>query len=180
MFTTLEKERVFDRVTATVLRDESLRDLPQEARCVFFGIETVRAIREMLGARAVLQAGSAGWPRLRPDQDDGKADTHFSYVWSPQEAPSRILLAQGRMPEVHVWAALPREREIVDLTAGLWPDQAARFGYDWPGDRPPRYFWGGAQHLPAGAYYRAEREAIMFVLGALVALVGESGIRNLA
>lgn len=181
MFSILEKERLFDRVMAAVLGDPELGLLPPRARCVFFAAETVRAIRA-LGVRAILQAGSAGWPRVRPEQDDGKLTTatHFSYMWSPHERLSREAMAAGFMPELHAWVAVPRTDEIVDLTTCYWPEQARAIGgYAWPGALPPRFFWGGAKHLPVGVFYRPEPEAIRFVLKAAAQFYGKNAIRTL-
>src|SRR4051812_33982043 len=43
--------------------------------CLYWAHYTVQVLTA-LGVRAIIQAGSASWPRLRPDQDDGVSPTH--------------------------------------------------------------------------------------------------------
>lgn len=142
----------------------------------------VMAAAHVHGRRLVLQAGTAEWPRLRPDQDDGRADTptHFGYVWDPDAPLTRAWVAGIRpmtddaqavvLPEVHCWAGDPERQELVDPTSGRFPEQCRRLvGLDWPGDRPLRRTWlPVAEVHRLGAVYVPDERATR-LLAALVA-----------
>lgn len=69
------------------------------------------------------------------------------------------------MPELHVWAAIPGLRQIIDMTTRYWPEQCVLIqGLDWPGDKPPTYFWGTAHELPDGVVYAPDMQAIAVAL----------------
>lgn len=117
------------------------------------------------GLRLVLQAGSAYWPRVTDETDDGVEANRFGYEWTPNEHASRLRRAMGLMPEIHVWAADPRPGvlEIVDLTAGAFPEQCAQLtGETWKAPRPPKWFWGTAKDLPPLASYVPTLDATQF------------------
>lgn len=152
-------------------------DAAPTALCFYYSAFGIEALREA-GLRAVLQAGTASWPRIRPDQDDGVVMTHFSYLWSPNEIQSRLAVAQGAMPEMHVWIALPDTGELVDFTTAFWPTQAKLLtGMDWPGDQPPTYFWG--KELPKGVQYKPVRDAVTFALWAAAKTFGMDRAKKL-
>lgn len=160
---TLNKDALHDEIVRKARR-LAPPDAWDTALCFYYGVATVETLRAH-GVRAVIQAGSASWPRVRPEQDDGVMATHFSYEWSPHEMPSRMMLAKGGMPEMHVWVGLPETSEIVDMTTGLWPAQAKRIGgFDWLGDQPPKFFWGSK--LPKGVHYTPVSDAVAFCLWA--------------
>jgi hypothetical protein len=132
--------------------------------CLYWAHYTVEVLKA-LGIRAVIQAGSASWPRLRPDQDNGVAPTHHSYVWEPDSATTKARLAAVGMPELHVWAAIPARGEIIDMTTRFWPEQCRLIQrLDWPGDKPPTYFWGTADEVPDGVVYTPDMTAIALAL----------------
>lgn len=159
----LNKEAAYEEVAARIRGDERIGGSFPSARCIFwsmYGVEVLRA----LGLRAILQAGTALWRIVRPEDDDGKRDTHFGYVWSPGEPASKEALKAGFMPEMHVWIGLPDSQEIVDFCTGFWPTQAQLLGgYDWRADLPPKYFWGTAAELK-GAKYAPEFDAVKAAL----------------
>ncbi len=132
--------------------------------CLYWAHYTVELLAA-LGIRAVIQSGSASWPRLRPDQDDGVAPTHHSYVWEPHSAVTRARIAANTMPEIHVWAAIPERGELIDMTTRYWPEQCRLIqGLDWPNNQPPNYFWGTADELPVGVVYVPDMKAIALAL----------------
>ncbi len=167
----MNKKAIFREVTRRVSADPRCAEILHPGRCLFFAIHTVKVLLEE-GERAILQAGSAGWPRILPEQDNGKISTHFSYMWTPDEARSRIAVANGLLPEMHVWAAIPSRKEIVDMSTKLWPEQAQRLGgFDWPGTVPPDFFWGTADDLRSTkAFYWADADAIKHALKVIVDL----------
>lgn len=128
-----------------------------EGACIVYAAAVIRRARQD-GISLVLQAGSAFWPRVRPEQDDGVSSTHFGYQWDPPNVLGHLMA--GNLPELHAWAGDPRTQEIVDLTAGKFPEQCLKLtGMDWPGDRPPSSFWGRGRDLPGGASYEPNLEA---------------------
>lgn len=128
--------------------------------CLWWAYFTCQVLVEH-GVPAILQAGTAYWPRLTPEQDDGTSDaTQFGYQYTPGPF-NYVELARGKLPEMHVWAGVVASQTIIDLTAGYFPDQAKLLGgYDWPGVRPPNYYWGPAKDLPRGCVYEPHLEAL--------------------
>lgn len=161
----MNKKDIFQEVYRRVRADTSWAGVIHPGLCISFALHTVMVIREE-GERAILQAGSAGWPRILPEQDDGKASTHFSYMWTPDEAPSKLAVVNGRLPEMHAWAAIPSKKEIVDMTTRFWPEQARLLAkLDWPGTVPPDLFWGTANDLRSvKAFYWADPAAIVHAI----------------
>lgn len=169
----MNKKAIFGEVTRRVNADPRCAEILHPGLCIFFAIHTVKVLLEE-GERVILQAGSAGWPRILPEQDDGKTSTHFSYMWTPNETPSRIAMESGRLPEMHVWAAIPFTKEIVDMSTKSWPDQARLLArLDWPGTVPPDFFWGTADDLRSTkAFYLADAAAIKHALKVIARLFG--------
>lgn len=113
------------------------------------------------------QAGDCFWPRIRREDVDryppGES-THFGYQWSPTTRLSRLSNQFGHLPEVHVWAGIVATQEIVDFTTQFFPRRCQELlHYDWPGERPPLFYWGGYHHLPDGVRYLASYEATVAV-----------------
>jgi hypothetical protein len=174
----LDKERIYAEVRERIECDPSLMAMPSSARCFYYGIRTVEALRKA-GLHVLLQAGSCSWPRIRPEQDDGVAMTHFSYLWTPEEPASQRAMRLGIMPEMHVWAADPEANEIIDFTSGFFPEQAkALVGFDWPGDLPPKYLWANTKDIPRGVQYRADIDAIKLAFSFAVELYGKKYVRE--
>jgi len=166
------KDLIYQQVKSRVENDEKRPQNHMSASCFFFAIHGLQVLKQR-GFRALLQAGTCSWPRIRKDQDDGKVMTHFSYTWSPEDARSRAADQLGIMKEVHIWVALPDEMMIVDFTAGLFPEQAMKLcGMDWPGDLPPKYFWGTSEKLPTGVVYQPSMEAIQYVFKLVAQVYG--------
>jgi hypothetical protein len=124
--------------------------------CLYWAYVTTGYLRRF-HIPAVIQAGSASWPRMRPEQSRGRI--HFGYHWNPNSPETKIALIKGALPEMHVWAAIPATREIVDLTTAFWPEKSVRlYGLPWTAERPPDYFW--SNELPDGVIYEPEIGAI--------------------
>lgn len=129
----------------------------EHCSCIIWAIATLFA----LSGRALLQAGSCMWPRIRKEDDDGVIATHFGYEWHPNSQQTRERIAAGLLPEMHIWAAIPSENQIIDLTTKFFPQQChSMLKWDWPGIEPPEYFWGGPEDLPEGVLYRPSMDAI--------------------
>lgn len=150
--------------------------------CLEFAWQGYRIIKEWPGApRTIIQAGSAQWPRVSPELDDGVSPTHFAYEWdSDSEIASLVRSgvfpvverADGHvavsLPELHVWLGCPDTGEIIDFTTGLWPLACrATLGQEWLAPMPPEYLWTFGARLPEGVRYVASREAIECVIAIL-------------
>lgn len=159
-------------VIATVRRriDENVNDLPviDWGRCIVAAHFTCEELLER-GCKAVLQAGSMQWPRIRPEQDDGKCATHFAYMWTPTSPISQRQLRRGATPELHAWVGILDTQEIVDVQTRYFP-QACQLliGQDWPGDPPPDYLW--ASEAPHGVVYDLDGHATMYVAARILKL----------
>lgn len=130
--------------------------------CLVWALATVGILRAYGVADAHFQAGTAYWPRLRPEQDDGLETTmiQFGYEFAPDKFTGNSLL-----PEMHCWAAIGRDT-IVDVTTGFQQENALRLGgFDWPGDPLPPYLWANLSDIPAGWVYRPRRDAVELAMG---------------
>jgi hypothetical protein len=176
----LNKTEIYEEVKKRALADPEIGGFRPTGRCFFWAMHAVEVIRE-LGVRAVLQAGSAGWKMIRPEDDDGVCMTHFSYMWSPDDPNSLHAVQFGRMPEMHVWAGIPSEQTLVDMTTGFWPEQAKLLkGFEWKADPPPPYFWGTAQELGEnGGFYKPERKAVELTLRTIFRMYGQDRVKGL-
>ena len=142
--------------------------LAPEGACLVYAA-AILGIAQRQGLRLVLQAGSAFWPRMTPEQDDGVSPTHFGYEWDPPNVARH--LAAGHLPEMHAWAGDPVTQDLVDLTTGQFPAQCQRMlGAGWPGVRPPLTWWGPARSLPDGVSYTPNRDATRLAMQLLADL----------
>lgn len=123
---------------------------------------TVVEVLKLAGVHAVVNAGSMSWPRLTPEQDDGKETTltHFTYLWEPDSPATLENLKNFKLPEMHVWAGIPGNQEIIDLSTGYIAEHCVKgTGMDWPGPKPPAWLWCNVQNLPERVYYTPNRQA---------------------
>jgi hypothetical protein len=142
-------------------------------RCLEIAWQGYCVLKQWPGApRALIQAGSAQWPRVPPELDDGVMATHFAYEWQPDSEINRLIrsgilsivrrrdgLVGFSLPEMHVWLGCPDTGEIIDFSTGLWPAACkATLGLDWLAPLPPDYLW--ADEVPEGVRYVADRGAI--------------------
>ena len=132
-----------------------------EQGCLFYAVLTATAVSKR-GVRAILQAGSASWPFKAPERDDGVGPTHYSYMFEAGSTSTVLRLANGRLPEMHCWAAIPATGELIDLTTRHLPELLPRAlpGEEWSAPVPPLLFWGRAESMPAGWRYEADAGAI--------------------
>jgi hypothetical protein len=141
--------------------------------CLFWAGQLLLELHR-LGVRATPQAGKAYWPRLHLEHCGGPdPDEAFGFEGNLDSPASRAALADGDLPEIHVWVGLPDSQELLDFSTGDWPGLCQQFlGKDWPGPKPPRYFWASAsQGLPAGVCYLPSEAAIAFAVDCLANLV---------
>jgi hypothetical protein len=178
------RDEIYRRTLAAVCGATGAPDDPTLliGRCLDFAWEGYQIIKAWPGApRTIIQAGSAQWPRVPPEMDDGHSPTHFAYEWDPESQLARLALAgvaavvqradghvAPSLPEMHVWLGCPDTAEIVDFTTGLWPLTCrAMLGLGWPAPLPPAYFWSLGTHRPAEVNYVPARDAIDCVIALL-------------
>ncbi len=131
----------------------------QYGMCPIMAWSVIEAGREQ-GRRLVLQAGSASWRMVPPELDDGVMSTHFSYMWEPHSMATRMAMARGTLPELHVWVADPKTQEIIDITTGDLPRLAKNMiGAEWLDKPPPDYIWSRSPD----AIYQPDRDATILV-----------------
>ena len=132
----------------------------ERAACLYHAASLIYAAHKH-GVDLIMQAGTAAWPRIPLEKDDGKIHTHFAYEWQGMNHPAtRAQIAAGIMPEMHVWAAHVEGSAIIDITTKYIPDQCrkqARMSYELP--PPMDYLWATAPEIPAGWLYRPDIEA---------------------
>jgi hypothetical protein len=131
--------------------------LPTRAGCLYHAWAAC-IVGKQHGHRFLLQAGSAYWPCVAPEFDDGTSHNAFGYEFDRVAAAGATGL--GILPEIHVWACDPMAAEVIDLTTGEWPEQAkALTGMVWSAPRPPDYLWARPDEFPKGVTYRATKDA---------------------
>jgi hypothetical protein len=175
------RDDIHRRVIAAV-RQELGEQAQLAGHCLEIAWQGHHLIKSLPAApRTIIQAGSASWPRVPPELDDGQGPTHFSYEWDKDSDAARLLrlglalvvrradgLVACSLPEVHVWLACPETQELIDFSAGLLPAACkAAIGLEWLAPAPPDYLWAACTALPDGVSYRPSREAIDCVLAIL-------------
>lgn len=154
----MDRQMMIERV-ASIMEYEHPKTI--QAACLYWAATLIDEL-SVNGIRGILQAGTLMWPRIRPEQDDGVSPTHFSYVWEANSSTTRTRIAQGLMPEMHVWVGIPETQEIVDLTTRYLKGQCQQLiGHEWIGDDPPHHLWCKCEELPPGVIYRPDRLATM-------------------
>lgn len=129
--------------------------------CLYYAHHTASVLWRH-GYRAVIQAGSLQWPRVRRDEDDGVMNTHFAYMWTPHTPESALSVALGNLPEMHVWVGLVDRQEIVDFTTRYLKAAAAAHGMAWSAADPPAHLWCPADQTPDWVVYRPNRDASIY------------------
>jgi hypothetical protein len=159
----LEQKLEIYRTTSTRYRQWYADQVKHGGRCFYWSL-TLMGVLLQHGYRALIQAGSMSWPIVPPGQDDGHSPTHFSYEWSPWREESQAALSLGLLPEIHVWAGLPDQNELLDFATKSLPEQAAKEGLIWRTPPPPDFLWCGPAELPEGVIYKPDLDAIGFIL----------------
>lgn len=168
-------EDVYEAVMEAVKPFQEQEGCLKSGLCLYSGYFAVRELRKR-GLNAQIQAGSAQWPLITPEMDDGVRPTHFGYVWG--EVPvDPFKIAQGLLPEMHVWAAIAETGLVVDMAAGWFPAQAKAIqNFDWPGPKPPKFVWATAEQMPDWAVYQPAEDAIRLTLGLVYRMFGYPGL----
>lgn len=138
---------------------------PAHQACLYWSFHTLVELRRY-SVHGALQAGTAYWPRVSAEDFEAHPDdlfTHFGFQWSPQSVASAASVAMGNLPEMHIWVGLVETQEILDLSTGHLPE-ACRIilDKDWPGPKPPKFYWGRACEVPAMVSYQPNEEATIY------------------
>lgn len=127
---------------------------------------------------AIIQAGSAFWPRML--HDDSTSPLYFGYQWEPNSLITLMRIVDGIFPEMHVWVALPKRNEIIDVTTCYLTAQCKELtGLSWDAPEPPNYLWTDVDLLPPGVRYTPSLSAIKTALNFLAVFKAElpAGLR---
>lgn len=133
----------------------------REHMCLHWAFATALALGDF-GYDACVNAGSAEFLAVPDEFDNGIDPTHFSYHWQNEsrEEIERKYLSAMILPEMHVWAAVPSERLIVDMTTQFLPRLSARAGVPWRAPEPPVCLWASTLgDLPPKWSYSASQAA---------------------
>lgn len=128
-------------------------------RCLYVAHYVAEMLHEA-GERAVIQAGSLQWPRIRAEDDDGVSPTHFSYMWEVDSPLNWQQLIRELLPEMHVWVGLPERQQILDFSVVWLPVECERLlGLDWTNEMPPEWLWCDVEGLPERVVYTPDMAA---------------------
>ena len=128
----------------------------QPGLCLFYAHQAASVLWKHR-YRVVIQAGSLQWPRVRREEDDGRMNTHFAYMWTPGAYDSALSVAMGNLPEMHVWAR--------------HPGQPGDCGLHYPAP-------AGGGRGPGHGLERGRPAAVSLVLGSRVARLGSLPARS--
>lgn len=83
-----------------------------------------------------------------PEDEVGPNDINaFSFMFEPEHPVSVWARAASKLPEMHIWVALPESREIVDITTGNLPKELQhRLQLEWKSEPPPDFLWSRSVH----------------------------------
>jgi hypothetical protein len=134
--------------------------------CLFWSGFLVERIQTE-GVKAVIQAGTTMWKRIKPEEDRPDIHNEWGYKFQYNDQ-TRKYLSTGTLPELHVWVAvLAHKPEIVDLTTVYWPELCANAGYNWTGELPPDYLWAYHDKMPINSSYEVDEKACHIAAGFL-------------
>jgi hypothetical protein len=141
-----------------------------ERYCLFWAFFLMRAMHQAGLKEAQIQAGTAYWPTVAPEHDDGICDNQYGYrfTWD-RLAQSKLIM--GEQPEMHVWVAIAKHPvEIADLTAPFFKRRAIQEGRKWAHSDPPDFLWTEPP-LPHGVIYQADMQAIEIAYSMLTSAI---------
>jgi hypothetical protein len=160
---------------ARKLAAETFPDTEGKPGCCLFLAWATCVVAERYGLKLLMYAGSAAWPCMDDEHDDGYSPNVFEYVFDPNDHQTIARLSAGMLPEMHVWAGNPRTGDIIDLSTGDLPQQALETaGIEWKAATPPDHWWGPASRLPKYASYKPSPIAGRVAAGLLLKLQEES------
>ena len=140
------KQKITKLVRGYFQKLNSITGFDPSSACLLWAMSGLAVFRS-LGIRCLLQAGSASFLYVHPEDDDGVMNNSFSYVFETGAALGRLV--DGGLPEMHAWLFLPNSNELVDFSVGYQPEQAKRIiGVEW-GKKltPPEVLWESIDEL---------------------------------
>lgn len=130
-------------------------------KCLYIA-HAVATVLHKNGFRPVIQAGSMQWPIIPRDQDDGADNSHFAYMWNPEDPASIAARLAGGLPEMHVWVGLVESQTLIDFSTRDIRRHAEACGLVWRSGDPPRYLWARADEMPDWVVYTPNRNATLY------------------
>jgi hypothetical protein len=114
---------------------------------------------ERFGYEFQVQAGTAVFVRIRPEEDDGIINDGFGYEFEVN--PKTIqTIAQDEMPEMHCWVGCAKTGTLFDPTTGFLPYQCRNTaGLAWTAPEPPPFVCFTKRSAPEWAFYAPSMEA---------------------
>jgi hypothetical protein len=150
----MNKDEIYQQARALLVEWYGEKMLETPGACLYW-TQVAMKILNKHGERVIFQAGTMLWTCTLPNYA-------FGYEWTPEEPFSQEAIAQGLIPEVHMWAALPDRNEIVDFsTHGFKRIATEQYGLSWETTDPPLYLWGAP---PEGVLYRPIAEATIYMM----------------
>lgn len=148
----MNRDRIF-RYARKWLEVNNPDALNNHGACLHWTTAGIMAFHVLTRHIAIVQAGTCYWPRLPIYQIESDADKdpnhQYGFKWNGEYTPEDIhQMMLGNLPEMHIWIALPELKEIVDFSVHGFPDHCKQYlGLDWPGPKPPKYFWAAAGEI---------------------------------
>lgn len=131
--------------------------------CLFWAVCS-RITAKFYGVDISYQAGSMSWPAVRYTEEEGGGTDNLEYIWSPDTVLSSVAIAQGMLPEVHVWTEWGDR--MLDLSGEAFPLRYASLGgKEWSLSKPPAIIYGHTVDVESvyGCSYTPNLEALYFV-----------------
>lgn len=182
MLSKTQKDTIFEEIKA-LLRDV---DVPIVGSCLHRTIVGLHVLGKHEDIpRVVIQAGSMSWPRIKPEEDDGKCNTHFSYQFEAtnEQLKAKLDVAAANkhrrdfflaLPEIHVWLGIPETQELIDFSTENLPSTCCfTLGETWTAPKPPPYLWTDNEGMPLGVHYKANMYATSFIYTLISILSGD-------
>lgn len=154
----VQKLQLVHTIRAQFFRDYCVED--HTAACLHWAGLT-REILQSVGKRVIIQAGTALFLRVAPEFDDGEVATHYGYEFHLDDSLTPVMVADNRLPEIHVWVADLDSQEIIDVTTGYQQYRCQHvLQLDWTAPPLPDFFWGNAEEAgQLGLRYMADASA---------------------
>lgn len=156
--TAQERLEIYSAAAAT-MREWYGEEQATKGACLYWNQAAMRELT-LRGYKPSLQAGDMHWRMISPDRDNGTEATWFGYEFDLSQPFSKAAIADGNLPEIHIWCCLPEQNAIVDFSTGFLAGVAEqKHGYVWSAPKPPLYVFGDP---PVGTFYRPKKEAILY------------------
>jgi hypothetical protein len=137
-------------------------------QCLMWAYFTVKELHKWNIKEAQLQAGTAYWPIIPAELDDGVSANQYGYKfeWNHKSFGD---VSTGQLPEMHCWVAIPEPITFIDLTSRFFKQRCLEHGFKWLMPDPPEFLW--CEELPDCVTYQADMQAIEIAYSLLKTLM---------